>query len=537
MRINSVSAGIAAATIVSLSFVLSCASSGGSSYADTRSSESSAASRARAAQASKSEPPPSSAPPSSAPSDSRNQGGDSGGGLFAFLFGSPSREAAPPVPSGTLAILGLPSGAILFVDGSIQLLSTLSLPVGEHEVRVSRFGYEDYLGSSTIIEGARAELKVELAPAPFSVRGVEPGTEAFDPGDPGFLGGCEILLEATAAGSAQVAITDAQDRLVRRLPAATIRQERTLLRWDGRDEQGHRVAPGDYRILVEALGEDGVSSRAEAGVSVERGLFVRSTSLYSGVSGAMFAPDARVLPSGGAEFEVGALGHLVPSQSGITGRATAQAGLRLGLGGGPSGTGYELDLSTMGIFHPGDPEANQIDAFEVTGALKYAFITGPESAAIYAKATWSSFYDPAAGGWPSDWDGPTRFGGLSVGLPIEEASDNLRLFVAPELQSSTFFPGYGTDLSWNVPGFFVWAYLRGGFEVTIENLSFAVSGALRSQPFTGAALALRQPASVGAEIRWHSPSSPLIISFLMTGEIRNSYDYYLSSGIGVGLRL
>ncbi|HET7838200.1 MAG TPA: PEGA domain-containing protein, partial [Rectinemataceae bacterium] len=176
--------GLAAVALAALSLGLSCASSGGGSYGDSRSSESSAASRARAAGNSSKPAPAPQAP------DSHDDGGDSGGGLlFALLFGA-KPQTPPPIPSGTLAVIGLPSGASLFIDGNLELVSTIALPVGEHEVRVSRFGYEDFVASSTVFEGTRAELKVELQSAPFSVRGVEASPEAFDPGDPGFLGGC-----------------------------------------------------------------------------------------------------------------------------------------------------------------------------------------------------------------------------------------------------------------------------------------------------------------------------------------------------------
>lgn len=503
--------------------IAGCATSKGSTFAESRRSEAGAANRARAAGAN-----------SGAPSKGRASP-DRGGGSVAIdlgvIAGTASRAAY-----GTLVVTGLEGGAELFVDGVYYLGNSARVTAGPHNIRVSRFGYAPYEFSVDIEENEQREVRVDLRPVPFSLSSVKASPEAFDPSDPGFLGGCAIRSAATAAGSAAVSVGDAAGNLVRDLGEIRFAAARGSVRWDGRDGTGRPVGNGRYRIRIEGRGDDGTLSSTETSVSVVGGSFARTTTLYSGVSGTLFAPDARVAAPERIETASGFLGHIDADEGYLKGRATVHSGIRLGLGGAGSGSRWEIDASGLFILHPGDPAAADLDALAFTAAAKFAFLTGPDSAAVYLKGTVSAFLNEDLGGWPSDWDGPTRFGGVSIGLPLEKAFDRIRLMVAPEIQVSTFYPGYGSDLSWNVPGFFVWAYLRAGFEYTLGSVTFAVSAAPRTSPFDGGSLKLDLPVPAGLEVRWHAAQAPLVLSFLAVGEFGGKRDYYLSSGLSVGFR-
>ena len=102
--------------------------------------------------------------------------------------------------------------------------------------------------------------------------------------------------------------------------------------------------------------------------------------------------------------------------------------------------------------------------------------------------------------------------------------------MAPELEVSTFYPGYGED---EVPGLFSWGYLRAGLEETLGPVSLVASAALRSRPFSeGLELAL--PVSAGAELRWHSADSPIVLSLIAAGEIEGKDSYYFMGGLCLG---
>ena len=75
-----------------------------------------------------------------------------------------------------------------------------------------------------------------------------------------------------------------------------------------------------------------------------------------------------------------------------------------------------------------------------------------------------------------------------------------------------------------------------GLEATLSNCTVTASGALRSAPF-GGPLELAGPYPVGLELRWHSPSSPLVLGFMLTGEIEDLSNYYFGAGLDLGWRM
>jgi hypothetical protein len=327
-------------------------------------------------------------------------------------------------------------------------------------------------------------------------------------------------------------LLDATGRIVLRLGERIVNQPYVSFRWNGRDDDGYALPPGSY--ILRASGFNVGSGSAEAVVTLVPGSQARSSSLYSGVSGALLAPDARALGAGEAESAVGVLAIVLAPGSSLPGRIVTHGGFRVGIGSdNPDAGALELDLSGLLALYPEQWDATYpIDSGSITAALKYVALSGPLSAAFYVKATYDSFL--SSGTWPSDWDGATRYAGLSAGLPLEGASGPLRLFVTPELVVSTFYPGYD-DNRWEVPGLFAWGYLRAGFEATAGSVSLALSAALRSEVF-GAPLGLRLPIAAGAELSWYSSDSPFVLSLVASGEITGPESYYFMGGLCAGFK-
>ena len=487
----------------------SCATSSGSTYSSAESSE-------KAARAKK---PPAPAAPA-APSDRR----DDGSGATIFLAGS-------------LVLENLVPGSRVYVDDAYRDGPSIELPLGAHELRVARFGYRDFETAVSIDWGRVATIRVEYERAPFAIRNLEVEPRAFDPADPGRLGSCGATITVDAEGSGSAFVLDESGRRLRSLGRLAFSGPELRLRWDGRDDAGAVLPPGDYLIRVEGAGSGGETDSAAAKVRLAQGLYARSTSLYSGVSGALFAPDARGLETGRFETSAGGELHLSPGGGTVTGLGTVHAGFRLGL---PSSYGAsELDFSLMTVLWQDDPS---IDSYSATGAWKYSLSVPPSSfaAAVYVKATLARFLSGSAEDTATpSWDGTTRYSGFSVGMPLEFDSGKARAFATPEIEVSNYYPNWaatsGSGASWTTPGLFAWAYLRVGIEATTGPCSIAFSGALRSSPF-GGPVALAGPYPIGLEVRWHAGSSPLVVSFMATGEFEDLGDYYLGAGLGLGLR-
>jgi hypothetical protein len=510
MSLRPLTASLTLATLAL--FLASCATSSGSTYSRAAASESGAARQGR-----QDEPTPS----PSGPPERR-------GSSTVIIVSEPKYE-----PKGFLVLEDLGGGSSVYVDGGFRLGSSIELPVGPHDVRVERFGYDDFEASVFILVGQKTRLSVDQAPAVFSIAGIRAESPSFDPRDPGHLGTCRIWIEATSIGEGSVAALDASGREVRSLGRADYHSRRILFLWDGRDDSGRILEPGTYEIVAEGRGRPG-EGRASTEVEIASGRYSRSAVLHGGVSGALFAPDARCLELGDFEASTGAVFHLDPEGSTMSGMGTIESGLRAGLSRGPAA--FELNLSVMGVVWPSDPLA---DSVSVSAALKGAVESedGRRAAGLYVRATGAFFTAPGSGDARPSWDGAARYPGLALGLPLELAFERSRIFIAPEVEISDYYPyWYGSALPWSPPGLFAWGYLRAGIEASVgRNITIGFSSALRTEPF-GAGLGVRWPLPLGVEARWHAPSLPLTLSFAATGEIDSLEAFYFGAGAFAAVR-
>jgi hypothetical protein len=515
MTLRPLHASLALAALALL--LASCATSSGYTYSRAAASESGAARQGR-----QDEP---ASPPSRPPERSASE---PSGHVSLVIESEPRYE-----PKGTLVLEGLGGGSSVYVDGGFRLGSSIELPVGPHDVRVARFGYEDFEASVFILVGQRTRLSVDQAPAVFSIAGMRAESPSFDPRDPGHLGTCRIWIEATSAGEGSVAVLDASGREVRSLGRADYHSRRALFLWDGRDGSGRILEPGTYEVVAEGRGRQG-EDRASTEVEIARGRFSRSALLHGGVSGALFAPDARCLELGDFEATAGAVFHLEPEGSSMSGMGTIESALRAGLSRGPAA--FELDLSVMGVVWPADPLA---DSLSVSAALKGAIASedGSRAAGLYLRATGALFTAPGSGDARPSWDGAARYPGLAVGAPLELAFERSRIFIAPEVEISDYYPyWYGSSLPWSPPGLFAWGYLRVGIEASVgRNITIGFSSALRTEPF-GAGLGVRWPLPLGIEAKWYAPSLPVTLSFAATGEIDGMEAFYFGAGLFAAYR-
>ncbi|HUX38661.1 MAG TPA: PEGA domain-containing protein [Rectinemataceae bacterium] len=512
-------------------FVLaSCASSRGNSYSAGASRESAAAAasaRAKQDEEAHRKPLPQ-GPQAPSPSTDRPY----------FALAQTDLPLALEPRKGRLLLEGLPAEAHVAVDGFPQLGSTawmgIDLEAGTHSVEVRTFGYEDWKEDIIVGEGALVRLSPLLEAASFGLRNFGLWPRRFNPDDPGFYGTVLISLEAFAPGTLTIQILAPGARIVRELRDISIDRDNWSWAWDGRDEGGKLLGEG----LYSAVAMDGAGVElARAELSLDHSSMARSAILVSGVGGPLFVPAARPMAVGALEVSSFVMGHVLSSSGTPTGRIVSGLGSRMGLplpasaGGNKGEEAMEFDLSIAGFFHPGEAAAQSSDAFELSASLLVPMASTPAQASLLVKFCYGSFF--AAGDWPSPYDGLARYPGLSLALPIEYELDELRVFIAPEIDVGPFYPNYDPA---RVPGFYSWAYLRGGVETTLGPLSLALSGALRSAPFDrGILLAMPLPAVL--EVRWHARKVPLVLSFLLSGEFDSAMSWYLNSGLSLGYRL
>jgi len=490
--------------------VSSCATSSGSAYSKASSAESAAARQGRSAEQN--------------PQPSKPDRDDS---VFVWVQAEEDYE-----PTGNLILSGLEPGSSVYVDGSYHSGWKLALGTGSHELRIELYGYEDFTESFEVFENGDTIIEVRQYPAPFRIQSARATPASFDPHDPGHLGSCKIVIETSAPGEGRLSILDASGSEARSLGAVEFTGRFLTAAWDGRDGSGTILGPGVYALVVEGAGES-VEDRAETAIEIVSGKYERTGLLHDGVSGALLAPDARCLDAGRLESISGALFHVSPEGRIMAGLGILELGARLGL---PAKKGLELGASGMMVLWPGDPVANSASlSMSLKGSLTEA--GSARAAAWYVKGTFASFISEYAGDALPSWDGATRYAGLSAGLPLEIAFSRARLFVAPELQVSGYYPNWArSSAPFDPPGLFAWGYLRAGIEASVsETITASFSSALRTKPFSSG-LGVDLPLPLGVEVSWHSRSAPVTITFAASGEVESPDSYYFGGGVFASFR-
>lgn len=507
---------LAAASAAAL--LVSCAGMSGGAYERSAESDSSAA--AIAAQRKKDSPSRPQAPSAPEP--------ESSGFLF---FGPPP----PPANRGWILVRGLPAGAALYVDGSPYYGGSAEVEAGERLVEVRAFGYEPWSAWVTVRIGESLELEAWMPPAAFRLTGLEAAPASFDPGAPGALGRTRFEWSVSAPGRGDLEIRDSDGRTVLSVRDLVLDSSFGSRIWDGRDGSRRSAPPGTYYARLTAAGEDGSASSLETSVEIDpESAPQRFSSLHGGFSGALFAPDARVLPEGSFQAAAGTYLLSTPQGADSAARMPAFAGARVGgLFGGKS----ELVASGMLVPYFGysgaDPSWGSLMV-----SIKTTLAAGPRGAAAFlASASVASFLDEASSGFPPAWDGPARYPGLGAGLVLEASTRSSRVFASLHAHASTYYPDWD-DGPWDTPGLFAWAYGRAGAEALIPgvfggDLALALSAAARTEPFGGAS-GFRPPLSVGAEAHWYAPESGLVLSAYAAGEWAAFASWYYAGGFGVG---
>ena len=76
-----------------------------------------------------------------------------------------SPTQGPPAGTGSLTVTSIPTRAMVFLDGAYKGFTPITvtgIPVGTHQLKVHRIGYEDYTAGVTITSGSTATVPVTL---------------------------------------------------------------------------------------------------------------------------------------------------------------------------------------------------------------------------------------------------------------------------------------------------------------------------------------------------------------------------------------
>jgi len=434
-------------------------------------------------------------------------------------------------PRGTVKLQGLPFGTPVLVDGQLSGGNVFDLLPGQHHFEVRAFGSEIWEADVEVEVHKTSLLTVTLIPASFHIIDVDCFNRSFNPGDPGYFGQVRLRVNVTTPGAFQWQVLDSKSRLVTTPAQVKAEKASTDVFWNGHDEGGRILPPGQYTLLVQAQDQQG----AVVGPEYRQDVFLNDDSERrtwvggSGFSGPFFVPDAKVAPEHTWTLSTALVSHLAAPDEPIASTLVWLNSLRASLN-----EYSEISLLVTNVFRPlaSDISTNWTG---FTGSWKMGLSEGALSYAVGLRGTFRSFNDDSTDYYPPAWDGLANFDGLSITFPMEYSDGPVRLFIAPEVQISSFYP-FWTDNLWPSPDLFVWSTLRFGLEARLTNpLRVALSAAMKSEPLNKGSPALQLPLSIGAELSLYT-NSPVNFTAYALGEAGGPYSYAVYGGIGVGVQ-
>jgi hypothetical protein len=416
---------------------------------------------------------------------------------------------------GILEISVQPAEAEVMIGGRTLVVGANALPAGTHSVTVRAFGYLGRTAEAVVRPDETTRLEISLARMPFAIHSLSLSRSLINPERPGPAASVALFFSVTGPGSATIEVRDPADHPVARLELRTLTTETQCVVWNGRDEAGRTLADGAYRILLSGTGAEGrAEAAAETTVRIDATLALEHQSLWSGVSGLMYAPSPTVLPASDYEISAVALAGLTDFPSLST---PLVLGGRIGLG-----SGHEVDAS-LGTILSGESTTT----IQGSAAWKYQWLGTTSgsglAAALFAKLTYHY-------GYRGDlFSNPTA---VSIGVPARLCLGPFSIYAAVECCLALYRVSDDPATA-PVPGAYPWLYSRAGISFTEGILTAGISTACRTRPF-GEGLALAPSVPTALEIACYIPESSVYLS--LTGVVEwTAVDWRGWAGFGFGL--
>ncbi len=419
---------------------------------------------------------------------------------------------------GFLSVKTTPEHSIVYVDNIQRNTGISMLPVGSYAVRIRAFGYEDYATRVQIRENEITSIEAVLEKAPFSVRNVVAERAVFNPRNPGILGKTRIGFEVTTYGKGTLRIEDSSGKAVWFHEFTPFTDWLQIAYWDGKDSAGAMLPDGEYRAIIEAEEDSGISAiRAELPVRIDSSAVIGLRSVWSGVAGLLFVPTPDTLPAQTFGLSSLALVHIrQDTNAAILFRLPFSLGTRFS----PLDQ-IEIDIKTNAVFY------NQgYSSLAVGVGAKYQITKSNADifrCAVYTQGVFQT-------GAPTD--SFTDFIGFTAGFPAEFVFGPVHAVFAPSLTLSPYsvsysIPGFGT------PEFSAWAYARAGLYVDFGFLMTGLSFAARTKPFAQG-FSFDPPFYSALEAHCMIPETVLFLSGGASLEFTDANNYFLSFGGGIG---
>jgi len=198
--------------------------------------------------------------------------------------------------TGFLDIRVDPPSATVVVDGESWSAGIIELPAGQQTVTVKAFGYREQSFSVYVPERLFAFISATLETAPFEATGFSLSRDRFNPRNAGLKGLLLVSFSVTAAGTAELAITDPQGQPVHHAELGPFDDWDQASNWNGRDDNGEPVPDGRYTLQLAVKPAAGIEFYKESYVYsetiiVDSTLVMMPSGTYGSLYGSVYAPE------------------------------------------------------------------------------------------------------------------------------------------------------------------------------------------------------------------------------------------------------
>jgi len=157
---------------------------------------------------------------------------------------------------GYINIKNYPSGSTVYVNGS----SVSSLPVevdpGYHNIKVRKFGYEDYVERVYVENHKTTNVNVSLKTAPFRITNFSVSKKQINPDYSSGIGKVTFSFEVSNDGSAILSVCDRYGNAVWTHEYGYFSTWNQSITWNGTGNYGERLPDGQYTVNLYSFDYD-----------------------------------------------------------------------------------------------------------------------------------------------------------------------------------------------------------------------------------------------------------------------------------------
>ncbi|MFC2604027.1 MAG: PEGA domain-containing protein, partial [Treponema sp.] len=156
---------------------------------------------------------------------------------------------------GFLDFSSLPAGSLIYVDSKKTDNSYIEVEEGRHEILIRRFGFKDVRGAVFVRKGTVRFISAKMTEDSFRLKSFSAAKRSFNPDYSGALGQTTFTASVTAPAIGVLSIKDESGEEVFRAELPEFSTWEQSIKWNGRANDGSKLAGGMYTADFSAGGQ------------------------------------------------------------------------------------------------------------------------------------------------------------------------------------------------------------------------------------------------------------------------------------------